>query len=94
LDPANFTAYAMIERERLEQIHKGYDSEHDSQHTYGELARAAAAYALPRGATGRDKPFDREDLWPWTDGWKPADRITGLVRAAALLVAEIQRLQL
>jgi len=32
-------------------------------------------------------------LWPWTDDWwKPTDRRRDLVKAAALIVAEIERL--
>jgi hypothetical protein len=34
-----------------------------------------------------------EDLWPWHDDWwKPKDRRRDLIRAAALIVAEIERL--
>lgn len=86
-------AYVLIDRERREQIRKGYDLEHDAGYRYEELSRAAAAYALSPGETLRGQPFARADLWPWSVGWKPADRVTELVRAGALIVAEIERLQ-
>ena len=34
------------------------------------------------------------DIWPWDGGyWNPKDRISNLVRAGALIAAEIDRLQ-
>lgn len=68
-----------------------WSARHDDSHVSGSLA--AAGYALehtdwrePRG-TGRDP-----GTWPWADGWKPKGARENLVRAAALLVAEIERL--
>lgn len=74
--------------ERQGQIEReGWTPEHDDEHASGELADAAACYAL----SGDPKVPPPE--WPWaTEWWKPKDRRHDLVRAAALLLAEIERL--
>lgn len=88
------------ERERQAQS-KGWTAEHDDHHHNGELALAAACYAAPvrvfvaEQKVGRGyEPFTQyEDAWPWTDAWwKPKDRRRDLIRAGALIVAEIERL--
>jgi hypothetical protein len=77
--------------ERRRHVEKeGYDAAHDDQHEHGELALAAACYAMdgvglgnPRGATH----------WPWgADEFKSRDHRSNLIRAGALIVAEIERL--
>ncbi len=101
--------------ERLRQRDvEGWTPAHDDEHAEGEMARAAACYAIAGGADdftrdGRnpnDPPnaklireyenfrFTRlRELWPWDwSWWKPKDRRRDLVRAAALLIAEIERL--
>lgn len=80
---------AEIAAERSRQVSKGYTAAHDDEH-FGAvtdprpspLARAAASYAL------RDP-----GLWP--EGWGPwqaRPRRRDFIRAAALLVAEIERM--
>ena len=63
-----------------------------SQHGVGSMAFAAAAYAVHANAG----PKMSGPLWNWTgwsrDWWKPKNRRHDLVRAAALLIAEIERL--
>lgn len=96
---ADRTAIEQICDERRRQIEvEGWTPEHDDTHKYGELARAAAAYA--RHASCGDE-VRREStkhgvppmVWPWSQSWwKPKDRRSDLVRAAALIVAEIERL--
>lgn len=83
------TVIEEINAERRRQIEvEGYWREHDDDHTDNELARAAACYAA-----GERLIVNGRDLWPWGDeAWKPKDRRRNLIRAAALLVAEIQRL--
>ena len=80
---------------------EGWDNEHDDSHTNGELALAAAAYVIAGRPVHTDDPrrkgasvsVDPLNLWPWSrDWWKPSDVRRNLVRAAALLVAEIERL--
>ncbi len=74
-----------IKAERLRQItQEEWDANHDDDYMNGELAQAAAAYAC----------FYRCLPWPWNDGDKrykhPHRR--RLVIAAALLIAEIERM--
>jgi hypothetical protein len=87
-----------IVNERQRQIYiEGWTPEHDAEHFEQELARAAACYAKPhayRGAGGGNSiaaPLD----WPWEAHWwkpTPGDRIRELVKAGALIAAEIDRL--
>jgi len=88
-----------VAAERRRQVEvEGWTPEHDDQHTDGSMAQAAAAYALKARsdeshANGvRIRP---PYLWPDTwhpSWWKPKDRRRDLVRAAALIIAEIERL--
>lgn len=82
-------AIADVSAERRRQVEgEGWTAAHDDQHTHGDLAQAAACYAIY--ASGRSVP---PDLWPWAmEWWKPKDRRRDLVRAAALVIAEIDRL--
>lgn len=90
-----------IAAERQRQIEaEGWTAEHDDKHDSGELAEAAACYA--RGSTGinyierlgmRGHVQSRRVVWPWDlSWWKPTDRRRDLVKAGALIVAEIDRL--
>ncbi|MBB2698904.1 UNVERIFIED_ORG: hypothetical protein GGI66_003581 [Rhizobium esperanzae] len=113
-----------VAAERRRQIGaEGWTPAHDDEHSAGEMAGAAACYAL-HGVTYRipERPAKYEAVadarkeaekgmegikaavklafgdrpparWPWSDEWwKPKDRRRDLVRAAALLIAEIERL--
>lgn len=85
----NMTIYDEIEARRAEQIAKGYDATHDDEHDNGEIAMAAAAYA----AAGAKKSPAGAALWPWSiDQFHPTDARINLIDAAALCVAEIERL--
>ncbi len=101
------TGIERIAEERQRQIEKErWDVHHDSGHTKGELARAAAAYALP--AKYREMKLNGNcTLFPWSvSWWKPApnidskgnydnaeERIRELEKAGALIAAEIDRIQ-
>lgn len=89
-------AIRMIAAERQRQIEKeGYTPEHDDLHSMDELAAAAACYAMP-DCKRLKTPFGTPIQWPWKAAeWKPdrANRIRELVKAGALIVAEIERLQ-
>jgi hypothetical protein len=76
-----------LERKRQVTV-EGWTPEHDDEHAGGELASAAAAYALhSRSGAGP------HGWWPWSgEWWKPKGRRRDLVRAGALIVAEIERL--
>jgi hypothetical protein len=94
-----------IAKERQRQISKeGWTLAHDDDHTDGSLADAAACYAATTRPFKAEesigvgyKPYTSyTDLWPqyWDDCWfKPKKhRRRKLVIAAALIVAEIERL--
>lgn len=88
--------------ERRRQIEaEGWAPEHDDAHTAGQLAGAAVCYAHHVNARGWvvGTPFDTyatEDApieWPWDESWwKPTTPRRDLVKAAALILAEIERL--
>jgi hypothetical protein len=79
------------ERERQQAYHE-WTTEHDDRHDTSELARAAACYCLPPGYD--DAGMWRTRLWPWEKGaFHSGDRVRELVKAGALIVAEIERLQ-
>jgi hypothetical protein len=91
---------AEIAAERRRQIKvEGWTAEHDDQHDCGELAFAAACYAQ----TAAIRQCNDEHIapgdhgspsgWPFeADAWKPRNSRDELIRAAALIVAEIERL--
>ena len=72
--------------ERSRQIsEEGWTSEHDDAHGNGEMAVAAACYAAPTDV--------EPESWPWAyKWWKPTTPRRNLVKAAALILAEIERL--
>jgi len=83
-----------IATERDRQIlHEGYSQDHDDTHKDGSLAAAAGAYAF-----AASQHFDLGDGlpmfgWPWhARHWKPSSSRQMLVKAAALIVAEIERI--
>lgn len=90
------TGAELIAAERARQISvEGWTLAHDVEHTGDDLSRAAACYALPYDLREpHGKTAQPPHLWPWRiEDWKPTDRIRDLVKAGALLAAEIDRLQ-
>lgn len=89
------TGIELIAAERQRQIEQeGWTPEHDDQHRLGELAIAAACYAIPPSLRLAAKFIGR--FWPWDMKWwkpTPEDRKRELVKASALIAAEIDRLQ-
>lgn len=83
--------------ERMRQINEeGWSSEHDDKHLDCELARAASCYAMPGGWRILRRPNPNAPAvpthWPWAPNhWKPDDRRRELVKAGALIAAEIDR---
>jgi hypothetical protein len=87
--------------ERVRQLsEEGYDAAYDDEHTDGALALAAAAYigGALKGGNKDGLPDGSEDddadvliaMAPWSIRYKaPRD---SLVKAAALILAEIERL--
>lgn len=97
------TGIALIADERERQITKeGYSYSHDDKHDSGDLAKAAACYALCAAGVESDgtPEYPAAEIgccyhWPWPrEDWKPdITKIRNLVKAGALIAAEIDRLQ-
>ena len=68
----------------------------DAEHENGELAIAAACYALIAERGLQVATLQIPKLWEWTgwriEGFKPRDKRRNLVKAGALILAEIERL--
>jgi hypothetical protein len=95
-------AISMIEQERMEQLTKhGWTEKHDDQYDMRELALGAAAYCLQAAGVGvnaaRIWPFAPENFKPRMVSLRQTDaceaRIGNLVKAGALIVAEIERMR-
>lgn len=100
---------ALIAAERRRQVEaEGWTPEHDDENTRAEMATAGVGYAMfaveqlllaDQGEDGLpDEAYTvppSETEWPWhPDWWKPStDPIRNLVKAGALIAAEIDRLQ-
>lgn len=91
IDGAASQGVKLIAEERQRQVREeGWTAEHDARHENGELVCAAVCYAMTAGEERPEPP----GLWPWdSDWWKPRDEIRNLVRAGALIAAEIDRLK-
>lgn len=75
----------IAERQRQVSV-KGWTPDHDDTYTCGELSGAAISYI---------EPMEAVFYWPaeWhDDSFKPSDERRNLVKATALLLAEIERL--
>ncbi|WP_186413273.1 MULTISPECIES: ead/Ea22-like family protein [Citrobacter freundii complex] len=88
--------------ERQRQVSaEGWTPAHDDQHRNNDMAFAAACYAFHAAAASWDLedggvPYDSHPVpknWPWEpDWWKPTDPRRDLVKAGALIIAEIERI--
>lgn len=87
---------ALIRAERLRQVAvEGYTPEHDARHGGSQLARAAACYALHASGVRQISIYPLGSSWPWpwpAADFKPKGPLPDLVRAGALIAAEIDRL--
>jgi len=94
------TGIEIITEARQHQIDvEGFYSSHDDTHTEGELANAAACYALTDEMREHfNDDFGQDQwlrLWPFELQWlklTPDDRIKELGKAGGLIAAEIDRL--
>ena len=92
---ARLAAIGDVLKERRHQIDSGHTPEADSKHALGELSQAAMATiaaADDQGPTGR---LFTATFWPFD--WREAPKSSVgrrrlLVKAAALLLAELERL--
>jgi predicted glycoside hydrolase/deacetylase ChbG (UPF0249 family) len=95
-----------IAAERKRQIEvEGWTAEHDDSHHRGEIAAAATCYAYI-AATELDhlrselskqwwgpRYSPLREIWRWDWRWfKPTNRRRDLIKAGALIIAEIERL--
>ncbi len=90
-----------VAAERQRQIDaEGWSPEHDDMHSIGDLAKAASVYADGASTDGNHKAAlaiagrgAMPSNWPWDpQSYKPKSKRRDLVRAAALIIAEIERL--
>lgn len=86
----------IAERKRQIEV-EGWTAEYDDMHKEGELALAGSCYALEAG----DRLYLKMDvpsklpmaMWPWSSTWwKPTTPRRDLIKAAALILAEIERI--
>lgn len=84
----------LAERQRQISV-EGWTLEHDDKAWNGQFARAASAYAKHAGLfleTGKPSASCPQE-WPWSgQWWKPTVPRRDLVKAGALILAEIERL--
>jgi hypothetical protein len=92
----------LIAQERTRQIEsEGWTPEHDDEHKECQLLDAGICYAGMAGSQIMDRDGGIEariglmEGWPFSsDWWKPSgDPVRNLVKAGALIAAEIDRLQ-
>ena len=78
----------VAERQRQQSV-EGWTPEHDNAYQNSELADAAACYAIHAHNQGFSTPAH----WPWSpDWWKQSGARCNLVKAGALILAEIERI--
>jgi len=98
--PRLISGAEMIALERRRQIEvEGWTSEHDDEHSMAQMAIAGLSYASVAASQVRLRDGCIKEVlpiyWPFSpDWWKPAnDPVRNLVKAGALIAAEIDRLQ-
>lgn len=90
LSPAERDLILELRRQVAEE---GWTEEHDDQHTDGSLAEAAVCYASKPSRRFHWSGELAPRIWPWDpEWWKPTTLRRDLVKAAALIIAEIRRL--
>ena len=81
----------LAERQRQIEV-EGWTPEHDDAHSLGQMAGAALCYLaedIPHWARQQAHGC----YWPWdAEWWNPGDHRRNLVKAGALILAEIERL--
>lgn len=91
------TGIELIAEERKRQIEiEGWTKEHDANYIDNELSKAGICYATPEMYRRYSENHSELLGWPWDMKWwkpTPMDRIKELVKAGALIAAEIDRLQ-
>ncbi len=78
-------ADVIAERQRQQSV-KGFSAEQDDTYVGFQLSAAAICYI---------EPMEAENYWPadwYDDSFKPTDTRRNLIKAAALIIAEIERI--
>ena len=84
---ATSAAADVLAERRRQQVSEGWSVERDDNYTRQQLPSAAMCYAL------HNDPTWAPTAWPWADvWWKPTNPRQNCVKAAALLIAEIERI--
>ena len=84
------TGVGLIAAERKRHVdEEGWTPEHDDEHSGGSMVEAAVCYALyGEGELAHVVPKE----WPWDEKWwKPSTYKRNLVKAGALIAAELDR---
>jgi hypothetical protein len=83
----------LAERRRQVEV-EGWTPEHDDEHANDdEMSMAAACYALDGVSPYTGLGVDVSRTWPWAwTWWKPKGRRRNLVKAGALILAELERI--
>lgn len=86
----------VLEERRRQVEDLGWSDDNDDEYVFGELSFAAARYAdhaCDIERYGDEANNDMDPEWPWNPlWWKPTTARRDLVKAAALILAEIDRL--
>ncbi|HEP8838425.1 TPA: hypothetical protein VDU70_002225 [Pseudomonas aeruginosa] len=87
-------AWLDVQAERRRQVEvEGYHGFRDNHYISYELSKAARAYIeVSWHALSGGLPCKKPESWPWVAGFKWSDGRTMLVKACALVLAEIERL--
>lgn len=85
---SNAVQSVIAERQRHQSV-EGWTPEHDDQYSKSQLLWASSCYVL-----NAIHPFNRIPFgWPWApEWWKPTNPRRDLVKAGALILAEIERI--
>ena len=91
-DSLTKAAQDILAERRRQMVEEGWDPDHDDLHDQGEIASAAAAYAVASVAPNAFLDSS-PTLWPWHESfWKPGTPRKMLIKAGALILAEVERL--
>ncbi|MCM7137132.1 hypothetical protein [Enterobacter cloacae] len=82
-------AQSVIAERQRQQSAEGWTPEHDDQYGESQLLWASSCYVLNTIHSFNRIPLD----WPWEpEWWKPTNPRRDLVKAGALILAEIERI--
>jgi hypothetical protein len=90
--PLTAAAHDVLAERQRQIASEGWTPEHDDTHADGSLSEAAACYAMGDVEASADN--ETVAIWPWSlEWWKPeGGRRRMLIKAGALILAEIERL--